>query len=62
MGRAFEEDTFQKVEEPTRKCDEDAHAGTPHTSVKEVIAQEEEIEQLKRMFEALSARVKQFLS
>ena len=66
-GDASKEDTFQKVQEAARKCDEDrkpARSGTSRTSIdSDVIAQlQTEIEQLKHTVEALSTRVEQLLS
>ena len=68
-GKASEEDTFQKVQEAARKCNEDTeHAGseTSCTSVEEDIArqrlQKDHLDQLRRRFEALLTRREQLLS
>ena len=65
-GEASEEDTFQKVQEAARQCDENTkrvRPGTSGASLEEVVAQQQKrIEKLERMFEALSTRVEKILS
>ena len=62
-GEASEEDTFQKVQEAARKCDEDRKHARSRMSVDEIIArQEERIDRLEQIVMSLSTRLEQLLS